>query len=519
MSPSTGPRLGTPLTNEDLGGKPAVLYLADSSLARTLVTSSFRTFQYRYDKDLAEEWENDGQTPLSHRVYRDNDYMMIDRSELLPGDPDRHVFVTTGSGMCIRWGGTRAQSPTASDLKHLVYEVFNLASDFAFDAIFVYMGTNDLKNIISRRVGVKHVLPKTMGDFVEEVEGFLLEVSRTFRSRVCYLGSGPGELPPSAIPENPESTELIPRKMSGKQATYELRSLLSLLNATICGRAGLTYDEDGFIRQETRVVLFGQSAVLYPPGMTDPGTGHFQPGSISYLAVMLHNIAELVLAKMRVIAGPPSRPLRLIKIVKDARRYTDSRGNARPIEYCVPWEPEALKQFTSTIMLKSTTNGAKPELALDVRFSLPKHLQAKVTSEPGKFRLGQVGAIKLSAEFENHHPEDHGVVIDGEDHYYCLMYNINAGHVALVPHGQVVVPYYWSPADHYAADLIKEDLLTDVQEWLEKIRASASNNKSGFPPLQQPDNPENGVLGIPGIDNTNRESHSGAHAGASDDDL
>jgi hypothetical protein len=499
LNPDTGPAKGPKVKREDLGEKIVTLTLADSSLAKTRTSAPERTFQFRYDNVRGELWSkerSDGPTePLTHQVYVSNDYQMIDRTNLLPGSPDRVDFVVTGSGMCIKWGACRAQCPLPNDWKSLVYEVFNLHESFTFDVIFLYMGTNDLKNIISRKVYSTRKIPATLDEFVVAVEHHLADIAKVFGSRCCYLGAGPGELSAYEKPKNPGKFVFEPDRLSFKQATREMCTLLSLLNATVCERAIYCYDEDGFARSETRVVLFGQSAFNRPRGITDPGTGHFLAGSASLLAVMLHNIREIVLVKLELLPRPPARPLCLIKRVTDAKRYADTDGNIQPYKYCETWEAQELAGIMPGILKKCATNDTPLTLAPETRFDVPYNLTAKIECEPGKFMLGQVAAIKLKPKYETYDPEHHGIVITSEDPYRCLIFNLDKQVVQLVAHRQIVVPYFMAPADRDAAIGIMEDLLGDVQMRLEQGRAIASAREP-YPPLPAPENPANGVAGI-----------------------
>jgi hypothetical protein len=106
LSPQTGPAKGPPLTRADFGDKPVSLIIGDSCIGKIRLTKGSRTFQFRYDAEAGESWSVGTGAgplePLSSRVYDCNDYLMVDRSELLPDEPDRVEFVMTGSGMCIK---------------------------------------------------------------------------------------------------------------------------------------------------------------------------------------------------------------------------------------------------------------------------------------------------------------------------------------------------------------------------------------------------------------------------------
>jgi hypothetical protein len=279
-----------------------------------------------------------------------------------------------------------------------------------------------------------------------------------------------------------------------------MKDLLSLLNGTICLRASFSYDEKGFVRPETRVVLFGQSPLAHPSGVCDPGTGHFLSGSSSYVAVLFQNVIELVLVKLRVVARPPARPLRLIKEVADARRFSDTKGNLNPYLHCVTWSDQDLEPRLDEIFLKCSTNKTPPPLAPRVVFPVPSNRFGKAQGACGIFQLGQVVSIKLSAQAASHDPEHLGIVISSDDEWYSLVYDLAVDEVEMIPHNQVYTPTFLAPPGKMEAIERKEDLLAAVQSEIEAegpiVRLPASPAR--FPPLQAPAAPDNGVCGIAG---------------------
>jgi hypothetical protein len=66
------------------------------------------------------------------------------------------------------------------------------------------------------------------------------------------------------VPFSCGQTALRPENISHKEAMHRMKDLLSLLNGAICLRALFSYDEKGFMRPETRVVLFGQWPLTHP---------------------------------------------------------------------------------------------------------------------------------------------------------------------------------------------------------------------------------------------------------------
>jgi hypothetical protein len=388
---------------------------------------------------------------------------MVDRSNLLEAPDDFILFQATGSGIAMIHGETRAQSPEPEDWRDLVSRAFNLEPGFQFDAVFVFLGTNDLSCILRRRSRSPEV-PNSIGKFLEQVDKYMVRLSVVFGSPACYLGCGMGSMSITAIPKDPDQAPLIQNAKLTQNAvtTRFMPDLLTLLNAAVCNRASGSWGADGYVRDDVRAVCFGMSPLRYPQGMTAEGTGHYRPTAYSHLAVALRNSMELVLVKLRVLPPPPQRSPMLIKTITDAKRYADTDGNIRPYSYCTAWTEAELSQF-GAVLTKCTTNGEEPELAPHANFSSVPHSVGDVVSCGGLFQLGQVAAIKLSEKFKAHDPEHHGIVIDSNDSRLALVFDIEEKKVAFVPHVQLVVPSFMAPDDPSVARVLLGDLLQHVK--------------------------------------------------------
>jgi hypothetical protein len=133
------------------------------------------------------------------------------------------------------------------------------------------------------------------------------------------------------------------------------------------------------------------------------------------MAVLFQNVIELVLVKLRVVARPPARPLWLIKEVADARRFSDTKGNLNTLVHCATWPNQDLEPHMAEIFLKCSTNKTFPALARRVIFPVPLNRFGKVQGACGRFQLGQVVSIKMSAQAASHDPEHPGIVISSDD--------------------------------------------------------------------------------------------------------
>jgi hypothetical protein len=493
ITPSQNLPTGPAIERSAFGDKPVVLYIGDSGLAKTCIAPPSRVFNFRYDSRMGKAW-SDGKPkdpgdpdlagPLNPHVYRYNDYMMVDRSDLLEEPSDVIKFQLVGSGMALLFGENRAQSPTAEDWKHLVCSAFNLSSDFQFDAIFVSLGTNDLANIVRGSVR-RRKIPSTTGDFLRKAEKFLEELSETFNTPVCYIGCGMGSVPLNRIPYGSEKTELVAQPHLSETARKKhLGFLLSMLNATVCDRAYLTYDKEGFIGSETRVVLFGMSPLPCPEDFCIEGTGHYKTSAHSHLGVALHNVIELVSVKLRILAPPPMRQYRLIKTVTDAKRYSDLDGNIKPYQYCTVWTPEELSSM-GNILLKSTTNKTGPVLAPITQFPEVINVLKEVKSVPGLFLLGQLVSIKYATGYQSHDPEDHGIVLDCDNAYHGLVYNCDKEEVIIVRHELLTTPKFLMPLTPSMARILSNDILyfCEREAHLRRERVRLQMQQAINPPL------------------------------------
>jgi hypothetical protein len=216
---------------------------------------------------LGKEWEaglkQRVEGPLEGNVYQENDYEAVDCSSMLFPDQRRAVYYTmAGSGIAGRYGSYRAQAPRANDWFNLVYSMFKLHPRFRFDAIFVFLGTNDLSNIVGHKCAAGTVYPDTINDFITATGDSMDAISDQFEGLVVWCGPGMGVARPETMACTMGSYNIPYNCKASKTVVLtKMKRLLSYVNRAICDRAHLSYDNNGFIR--------GKSCLF---GMTPPQT-------------------------------------------------------------------------------------------------------------------------------------------------------------------------------------------------------------------------------------------------------
>lgn len=485
ITPSQNLPSGLRVKNSDLPhGKKAVLFIVDSFGGKFTLGSPGRTVSFRYDSKSCPVWESDvNRPPLTIEVYKANDYLMVDRSDLIdPALDDVIVYYLSASGLGGVYGSGCAQCPTAADWKSIVYHAFNLDESFRFDAVYVCLGTNDLSALVNGRAKLTEQLkfPETIGDFIDKMDKHMERIAVAFDSVTVYVGCGFGSVPAAHIPPNPHSVPISTTKNNAESKKL-MSQYLSLVNAAICDRAHLSYDSEGFARN--RVMFFGFTPPPEPNMMTLPGTGHTSAPSFSYVAVAFRNIIELTLAKAKVFSR--DRPLVLIKTVTDGLKWSDWDGNVHPHSHCGLWTQDELKKYPG-ILLKCSTNGQMPLLARATNFPLVKAVNSEVQSVPNLFRLGQLAALKPWANHFPHDPEEPVVVIDTYEETYAVVYHIAERRVVLAPHNQLHVPTFLAPKSKEEATIRSASLLERVEERVkareQEVQASLAQ-AGAFPPL------------------------------------
>jgi hypothetical protein len=150
------------------------------------------------------------------------------------------IFQMSGSGMAIRYGEYAAQALKAIKWRDYVYWAFNLAPDFAFDAIFIAMGTNDIKllvdgKVLKKKISVNgelrdEILPMSIGEFVSKIYSKTLrEFVDAFTAPCCWFGGGFGGTPASQIAV-PQNKRFLVTALADPQRIAALGRLFNTLN-------------------------------------------------------------------------------------------------------------------------------------------------------------------------------------------------------------------------------------------------------------------------------------------------
>ncbi len=261
------PTFDTPVVEPRQPGEPPnVLLIGDSGIAKFHISDADKTFIFRINDTLGQQWEaglDQGLAgPLEANVYQENDYEAVDCSTMLFPDQRRAVYYTmAGSGIAGRYGSYRAQAPRANDWFNLAYSMFKLHPKFRFDAIFVFLGTNDLSNIVRHKCATGTEYPDTINDFITAMEASMDAISEQFGGPVVLCGPGMGVVRPETMARKMGGYNIPCNRDASKTVVLtEMKKLLSYVNRAICDRAHLLYDNNGFIGGKS--CLFG---VTPPP--------------------------------------------------------------------------------------------------------------------------------------------------------------------------------------------------------------------------------------------------------------
>jgi hypothetical protein len=203
-------------------GKRVVLLITDLFCSHYTLTHANRTFQFRYDTGRASRFVRREDGKVSLNTFGECGYRMIDRFDHdAEAAADVVIFQLSRSGMALRYGESDAHVLTPLEWREYAYLVFSLAEDFTFDAIFVVMGTNDLKLLSQGGCSVKkpkvvvdgelrpEVLPSNIGQFVDSaMKHTMVGFSKAFGAPACWFGGGFGGTPASQF-TSPGNERLI----------------------------------------------------------------------------------------------------------------------------------------------------------------------------------------------------------------------------------------------------------------------------------------------------------------------
>jgi hypothetical protein len=426
-------------------GKRVVLFLTDSFCSHYTITHANRTFQFRFDPGRATRFTRraDGRLPTTN-LFGECGYRVIDRCDHdKEADSDLIIFQLSGSGMALRWAEHASQALLPSEWKDYVYWAFNLAPDFNFDAVFISMGTNDIKCLVSNKVLKRkyivdgtsrdEVLPINIAEFVTKVcRETISEFSKEFQAPTCWFGGGVGGIPASQI-QTPGNERFAVTAIGDAPRNIALGRLFNALNLQIVRSAKQYFDRNG--RALGRVSLFGISLPDQPHSMTIAGAGHAVSRFYSYFATAYRNSIELMTFKLGLRLSGAS-PM-LIAQPCDSRRWVDVNGHVTPFEPTY-WDPVELNKKHPKWLTKVSTNGELPLLAPLVEFPSVSKVN-EVFSAPRKFEFGQLGFVKRPDAKYYEKPEP-CIVVDGSLDHGVLFFNMMLRILQFVPHELFVVP-------------------------------------------------------------------------------
>jgi hypothetical protein len=425
-------------------GKRVVLFLTDSFCSHYTITHANRTFQFRFDPGRATRFTRRADGHLPTNLFGECGYRIIDRfDQETEANSDLIIFQMSGSGMALRWAEFAAQALLPIEWREYVYWAFNLAADFTFDAVFIAMGTNDIKCLVAGKA-LKHkvvvdgktrdeILPTTVGEFVTKVcRETILDFSKAFQAPACWFGGGFGGVAASQIP-TPQNERFLVTVLGEAPRNIALGRLFNALNLYVARIAKQYFDRNG--KALGRVSLFGISIPDQPHTSTILGAGHAVSRFYSYFATAYRNSIEIMTFKMglRVSGQLPM----LIAQPCDSRRWLDSMGHVTSFEP-VYWDPKELREKHPKVLTKISTNGEQPELAPAVDFPAVSKSN-DVYSSPRKFEFGQLGYVKRpdAKYYEKPVP---CIVVDGSLDHGVLFFNMMLRVLQFVPHELFVVP-------------------------------------------------------------------------------
>ena len=479
------------MKNSDLPtGTKAVLYYGDSVMAHYRIADCEKMFQGKV---------RNGSRPPSDRVrvtdFTNAGYGVMDCSDL-QGDNRTMtvVFQVNVSGICLVFGARGSQTPSAAEVREIVYDALHLDNSFQFDAVNVVAGTNDTKAALQQLFAMQHgLVPEvrytTVGAVFAELMRMLDEIAQVFECTVTFMGTGMGALDVSRLGD-PAEYVLDPNPNLHAPV---LNTALNAMHLLVAIKAQEQADEDGYYREEfltsPRAVCFGVTVPRDCGKLVISGTGHPVQRAYRDQGAMYLNIGNLSLMKQRKwddFTSPPS----FILSPGDGPRWVKDSGG---IVYGTPeFSGEEFLNMHPDLLKKFDTNSEEPLLMPQSRIRGPQiDTSLEVKSMQRLFPFGQLISIRSSPTSSFNESEEHGMMIDSLLAEGALILNFTQQRVMFIDHRRVLsLSRLILPTAREHRERIQ--LVMDAAIRAEAAQLAQMNmlNVANFPALPQPESSE-----------------------------